>query len=380
MLLSDRPASPRPRRLLSLDGGGIRGVLAAEILVEIEETLKRRDPKITCLGDYFDFVGGTSTGSILAAGVAMGLSAAALRDFYLERGPHLFKKTFFARLWHKYDSAPLVRELKNVFGDRALGSPDFRTLLLVVSKNITTGETWFFSNNPKGKYRASDASRKVADLILASSAAPTYFAPVPLEIAPASGGGKPVVHEFVDGGMSMFNNPSLQLFLEATDPQYGLGWPRGEKNVLLVSVGTGFAAPTLPAGSAAGTTLIGWAGHAIDTLMEDANVQQNLLLRMISRSRGGARIDQELGSHGAPSADALAPPDGSARLALLTYHRYTTSLTSDRLHGSLGLPKTIDAEALRGLDAGDQVRELAAVGRAVAKEQVSEGDFEGFWN
>ncbi len=372
MNLSDRLDLSRPRRLLSLDGGGIRGVLAAEILVRIEETLKRRLPEMTCLADYFDFVGGTSTGSILASGIAMGLPATTLRDFYLERGPRLFRKTFFSRFWHRYDPKPLAAELTNVFGERTLSSDDLKTLLLVVSKNITTGQTWFFSNNPRAKYAASDRLRRLADLVLASSSAPTYFPPVSLEVSPG------VIHEFVDGGMSMFNNPSLQLFLEATDPRFGLGWPRGADRVLLVSVGTGYSAPVIAAGEGAKTTLVGWAGHAIDVLMEDANVQQNLLLRTISRTRKSRFLDEELAAQGGIAPDESAVVGASRTLSLLTYHRYTTSLTARRLHDGFGLPKTIEPAALSALDAVDRVRDLAEVGKAVAEEQVSEADFADF--
>lgn len=367
--LSERLDRPGPRRLLSLDGGGIRGVVAAEILVRIEEILRAREPGFRSLGDWFDLVGGTSTGSILAAGVALGLPATTLRDFYLERGPAIFRKTIFRRPWHRYDPAPLKRQLGEVLGsDRRMGSDEFRALLLVVSKNVTTGRTWFFSNNPRRPGGEADAGRRLVDLVLASSAAPTYFPPVPLEVAPG------VVHEFVDGGMSMFNNPALQLFLEATGPAGGLGWPRGAENLLLVSVGTGYRPPTFPPGEAAGTTLVGWAGHAVETLMEDANVQQNLLLRLLSRTGRRDPLGAELEALGGP-ADASVPlPTWAPQL---TFHRYTTSLSRDRFD-ELGLPASFDPAELAPLDAVDRVGELAELGRAIAREQVEAGDFDRF--
>ena len=74
----------RPKRLLALDGGGIRGVIAAEVLTKIEELLITENSPWECLGDYFDFIGGTSTGAILAAGLAKGMKARDLLDFYVK--------------------------------------------------------------------------------------------------------------------------------------------------------------------------------------------------------------------------------------------------------------------------------------------------------
>lgn len=85
----------RPKRLLSLDGGGIRGLLAAEILVRIEAILQELNPQFNCLADYFDFIGGTSTGSILATGLALGMPATYLRNFYYNRAREIFRKRFF---------------------------------------------------------------------------------------------------------------------------------------------------------------------------------------------------------------------------------------------------------------------------------------------
>ena len=80
----------RPKRLLSLDGGGIRGIIAAEVLVRMEKILLAHNSDWKCLGDYFDFIGGTSTGAILAAGLAKGMKAEKLLDFYVKKGPQVF--------------------------------------------------------------------------------------------------------------------------------------------------------------------------------------------------------------------------------------------------------------------------------------------------
>jgi patatin-like phospholipase/acyl hydrolase len=111
----------RPKRLLALDGGGIRGVIAAEVLTKIEEILITEDSPWECLGDYFDFIGGTSTGAILAAGLAKGMKARDLLDFYVKKGPQVFKRSMcskiplIGRLWTKYEAGPLERELQDIF-------------------------------------------------------------------------------------------------------------------------------------------------------------------------------------------------------------------------------------------------------------------------
>src|ERR1035441_3140783 len=152
--VSSNPAT-RPMRLLSIDGGGLKGLIPAEALIAIESQLDALTGKSLPLSDRFDLIGGTSTGAILAVGIALGLRAAELRDFYLKFGKDIFTKVFLPeRFWHSYPSGPLEQHLKQRFGESTtLGSDKLRTNIIIVSKNVTLGQTWFFTNNPKGKYR-----------------------------------------------------------------------------------------------------------------------------------------------------------------------------------------------------------------------------------
>ena len=107
-------ATTRPRRLLALDGGGIRGVMTLEILRKIEQDLATATGKGTSfrLGDFFDYIGGTSTGAIIAAGLAMGKSVQELVDFYVEAGPMMFEKSWLiGRLRSFYQADPLRKKL-----------------------------------------------------------------------------------------------------------------------------------------------------------------------------------------------------------------------------------------------------------------------------
>src|SRR5215204_1871227 len=106
---------PPPRKLLALDGGGIRGILSLEVLLRIEQLLAeaRGEGEKFRLCDFFDYIGGTSTGAIIAAGLARGMSAGELLDFYQQTGPAMFDKAFILyRLKYLYDSKPLAEELR----------------------------------------------------------------------------------------------------------------------------------------------------------------------------------------------------------------------------------------------------------------------------
>ena len=111
--LTERLARRGPRKLLAIDGGGIRGVLSLHILGRIEELLlqasKRQDYR---LADYFDYVAGTSTGGIIAAGIALGMSIAEILDFYVRNGSAMFDKaSLMQRLRYEYNSEPLAKQL-----------------------------------------------------------------------------------------------------------------------------------------------------------------------------------------------------------------------------------------------------------------------------
>src|ERR1035438_6577368 len=91
--VSSNPAT-RPMRLLSIDGGGLKGLIPAEALIAVESQLDALTGQSLSLSDRFDLIGGTSTGAILAVGLALGLKAADLRDFYLKFGAQIFTKVF----------------------------------------------------------------------------------------------------------------------------------------------------------------------------------------------------------------------------------------------------------------------------------------------
>src|SRR5215217_5744023 len=118
--LEKRYATRQPRKILALDGGGIRGVLTLQVLIRMEELLREKSGQGNDfrLCNFFDYIGGTSTGAIIAAGLARGMSAQELSAFYMKAGPAMFDKSFILfRLRHLYESQPLAVELQKTFGN-----------------------------------------------------------------------------------------------------------------------------------------------------------------------------------------------------------------------------------------------------------------------
>ncbi|HZQ94882.1 MAG TPA: patatin-like phospholipase family protein [Candidatus Sulfotelmatobacter sp.] len=368
------PQNDRPRRLLAIDGGGLLGLIPAEALILIEEQLNQITGTVKPLCDRFDLIGGTSTGAILAAGLALGLSARQLRDFYLAFGDEIFTKVFFPlRFWHSYPSGPLEKRLKEVLGeDTTLGSDRLRTQIVIVTKNATQGNDWFFTNNPNSKFFKNNAGLPLWQVVRASSAAPTYFPPHTIAVPDETG--QKQRYEFVDGGVSSYNNPALQLLLEATIPEYGFGWPMGAERLLLLSLGTGFNSITIPPGKASGYNLIDWGKYVVKEMMNEANLQQNVLLHIVGqRPLAAQSATAEMTSSGAakgvPDENALSRMDVSLAAAkVVTYQRITIGLTRKRLD-NLGLTD-IDPVKVREMDAADQIPNMQRIGAAIAKEQV----------
>ena len=365
--LYERYKNPdRPHRLLALDGGGIRGVLTLEVLCKMEKLLADATGKGESfrLSQFFDYIAGTSTGAIIAAGLARGMSAQELRDFYIQTGPAMFDKSFILnRLRYLYESQPLAKELQSTYGkDTDLFPKHLKCLLLVVTRNVTTDSPWPISSNPLAKYNLPERPDcnlciPLWQLVRASTAAPIFFAPEVLQWDPND----PAKHfVFVDGGMTPYNNPSFLLYRMATEPAYKLGWQKGERKLLLISVGTG-AAPTLGADASspsqnAVSNLAGIPG----ALMYGAQVDQDINCRMVGRCVYGDAIDRELGDM--IPKEPLEQDLGRAFL----YARYNAELTSKGLNDwGMG---DIDPSAVSRLDSVQNIADLRRIGQRVGDE------------
>jgi patatin-like phospholipase/acyl hydrolase len=181
---------PGPKRVLALDGGGVRGAITVAFLEHIEAILCAHLGKETRLGDHFHLVGGTSTGAIIAGAIALGFRATQVKEFYTRLAPLAFKRQRWALpiLQAKFDVRGLRGEIENIVGDLELQSDKLVTGLCVVSKRIDTGSPWIMANNPAAPFWEDgpdyDGNKyyKLANLVRASTAAPHFFDPELLPI------------------------------------------------------------------------------------------------------------------------------------------------------------------------------------------------------
>jgi hypothetical protein len=361
------------KRILALDGGGLRGVLSLGILKRIEDLLRTRHggSQEFRLCHYFDLIAGTSTGAIIAAALAQGWTVQQVQEKYNELGKDVFEKSFFrdGLLRARYDKAKLITHLKNVYGgDTKLGSDKLQTGLLVVTKRLDTGSPWPISNNPRGKYFVSRPDGVIGNgdyplwqVVRASTAAPSYFDPEEITIA-TKAGHLPSAGCFVDGGVSPFNNPALQAFMYATLDGYRIGWPTGAQKLLLVSVGTGAADPAVKRAALAAKHSVG----ALLSLMEDCAALQQTWLQWMSSCPTARLIDRELGD---------LQHDFVAGAPLMTYLRYDVDLAEKSVLTFMPDLEKNRIQALSEMDAPENMDILHKLGTLAAERDVSSSDF-----
>jgi uncharacterized protein len=374
--LEDRYGGPpRPRRLLALDGGGIRGVLTLEVLIKMEDLLRRESGQGDRfrLCNFFDYVGGTSTGAIIAAGLALGMSARYLRDFYVKTGPAMFDKAFLLkRLRYLYKSEPLAKELKKTYGEGVdLTSEKLKCLLLIVTRNVTTDSPWPISSNPFARYNhpdRPDCNLKIPlwQLVRASTAAPVFFPPEVMQWDPKN---PAKAFLFEDGGLTPYNNPAFLLARMATHEPYRLNWRRGERDLLVVSVGTGSApkvdADVYAAGKNAFSNLVNFPA----ALMYGAQVDQDVNCRTVGRCVHGEPIDAEVGDF-IPRRDGKPVPVSEDLGRAFLYARYNAELSRAWLD-ERGL-KDVEPESVAQLDSVEHIPDLSRVGQKLGDDVRAE--------
>ncbi len=371
----------RKHRLLALDGGGIRGILTLEVLHRMEKMLAEATGlgAVFRLCDFFDYVAGTSTGAIIAAGLARGMSAEELLKFYEETGPAMFDKQFILKRWKAlYKSEPLKRELQETFGEKTTLVPDdLECLLLAVTRNRTTDSPWPISSNPKAKYNnidRPDCNLKIPlwQIVRASTAAPVFFPPEVIHWDPND---EDKAFVFVDGGMTPYNNPAFLLYRMATHPSYRLNWAAGEDKLLLVSIGTGAAAILDEDVEDPGRGLVGNVAGIPGALMYGAMNDQDTLCRQIGRCVHGAPLDREIGDMIPRDSEGRPLPVAANQGRPFLYSRYNADLSAEGL-AALGL-SDIKPAHVQKLDSVECIGDLRRVGQKVAAEIEIEhfGDF-----
>ena len=247
-------------RVLSIDGGGIRGLIPAIVLTDIERRTGRR------IAELFDLVAGTSTGGILACALTAPstedpavprLSAEELAGLYETEGPKIFSRSLLKRLVslegfvdERYDDAGLHGALDRFLGPTRLR--DALTPLFVTAYDIAECSAFFFRSARAVEDPAFDFA--MVDVARATSAAPTYFEPV--EVAPAAGGRR---RALIDGGV-FATNPAMCAYADIVRA--------GRASELVVSLGTGQHTRPLTFGTVRGWGQLEWARPIIDVVFD----------------------------------------------------------------------------------------------------------------
>jgi hypothetical protein len=284
------------KMILSVDGGGTRGMIAVAMLAELESLTGKTCPEL------FDMVAGTSTGAIIAAGIALGMSAQELLvKIYRKRLPDAFAvQPRGLLLYARY----LLRGLRNIYDLQpfveALGSfgtgkkiRDFqKPILFMTTKDLRTANTYFVVS--KGPGAPTFADWPLVGSVGASGAAPINF--------------PPVLGNLIDGGVGTYSNPCLTATIEAME-YIGASEGFTDGNVIHMSLGNGYTFSTFPDGAGARLWLFDWLRYVILVSLADTNLQQVYDARSIYRNR-------------------------------VDFRRYNPLLTADSVGSILGVPLT----------------------------------------
>jgi patatin-like phospholipase/acyl hydrolase len=202
-------------RILCLDGGGIRGVFSAYILMKIEQDMKRP------IRELFDMSAGTSTGSILASAVVLGKSMTEMVEFYQSCGKRVFDRKSMLGIFNSlYDNVSLKKILRQEYGEVTLG--DIKYPLIIPSVDISTGSIHVFRSKYEPKFNLNEHV-KVYDAVVSSCSAPIFFPPYLIQDN----------YLAADGGL-WANNPSLVCLTDAIHH-----FEKGIDETKILSIGTG---------------------------------------------------------------------------------------------------------------------------------------------
>lgn len=262
-------------KILSIDGGGIRGIIPAILLADLERRTGKPCAKL------FDLVAGTSTGAILACGIGIGIPMAEMVEFYAEDGPKIFRKraVFGSGLViPKYPAEPMERALGQRFGANCL-SDCYCDIIVPCFDHVLRKAVFWTSREPRRGDRKDDLA--LAEAVRASSSAPVYF--------PSADA------RYHDGGVMGANNPAMYAIVEAIAKGTRI------EDVSLLSLGTGARPP--------GWMDLGWEGaagvvaHLPDIFLEAGADAQDYQCRQFLGERYW-RIQPQLGSVSSRMDDA----------------------------------------------------------------------------
>lgn len=314
-------------RILSIDGGGIRGIIPGQILVILEEKLKAKTGNDNArIADYFDLIAGTSTGGILSCAylapdketsgneLRPKFNATQVVDLYLKNGGAIFSEQFGHKLRtmggvldEKYSEVGLEKSLNEYFGDTKLS--ELLKPCLITSYDIKRRQGHFFTQHDAIKRKGWDYL--VKDVARATSAAPTYFECSDIKSV------SEVSYPLIDGGVFV-NNPALCAFAEVYNE-----YKTAPEKMAILSLGTGYSKKEYDYDKAKDWGMIQWVKPLIDIMMSGVAEVVDYQLRQIFQAVGAqgqyVRINTELPIDVSPDMDDASPKNLAALKELGTY-------------------------------------------------------------
>lgn len=311
-------------RILSIDGGGIRGIIPGQILVILEEKLKAKtgNPEAR-IADYFDLIAGTSTGGILTCAYLTPdkesparpkFDAQQVVDLYLKNGGDIFSislghklRTMGGVLDEKYPESGLEKALEKYFGDTKLS--ELLKPCLVTSYDIKRRQGHFFTQHDAIKRKGWDYL--VKDVARATSAAPTYFQCSDIKSV------TDVSYPLIDGGVFV-NNPTLCAFAEVYNE-----YKTAPDKMAILSLGTGYSRKEYDYDKAKDWGMVQWVKPLIDIMMSGVADVVDYQLRQMFEAVGVPnqylRINTEMPIDVNPDMDDASPKNLQALKELGTY-------------------------------------------------------------
>ena len=396
--------SPGKKRVLTLDGGGIRGIITVAFLKQMEATLRdmtgRRD---LVLADVFDMVAGTSVGSMLATMISLGSEAAEIERVFLQIAPKIFDGRMTLLGQRRFNATPLVNAVRSIVKNEPLGSEKLKTGLCIIAKRVDTGSPWVLTNNPRMPFYndnpefTGNRHYKLESLIRASTAAPFLFTPTEIAIR-TNDDGKDEKGLFVDGGISPHNNPSLQMLMQSALPSYKLNWKLSPDDLLMISIGTGQfrtritkrqpvlqglrarIARTIDSNLPDDIDEAAFAAQAMRGLISDSSLYALKMMQSLSHPRFSWRINAEVEAlEGEFLLATLQGAGAEVSRGLLRFQRYDLPLDIGLVKPEFDVSATrAERMELFALDDPSKLDVLQRLGTEVALKQVSTEDFAGF--
>lgn len=311
-------------RVLSIDGGGIRGIIPGQVLVTLEEKLKARTGNENArIADYFDLIAGTSTGGILTCAYLTPdeenvgrpkFDSTQVVDLYLKNGGDIFSvslghkiRTMGGITDEKYPEAGLEKALKKYFGDIKLS--ELLKPCLITSYDIKHRQGHFFTQHDAVKRKGWDYL--VRDVARATSAAPTYFQCSDIKSV------TDIRYPLIDGGVFV-NNPALCAFAEVYNE-----YKTAPGQMAILSLGTGFSRKEYDYAKAKDWGLVQWVKPLIDIMMSGVSDVVDYQLRQMFDAVGVPnqylRVNTEMPVDVNPNMDDASPKNLQALKELGTY-------------------------------------------------------------